>query len=448
MNAAREIKSNAALLAALLLAVLAAAACSQSEAGAETLQPIPAVSEGPAFPIDEAHYSRQVDTVETVNGLLSFSNSGAPGFTAHPTIATAAVLESSEAAPTAWAVYRFPLNTNPELLSIRVNVSPSNFESKYMAMLADFSTGRWQYQGQHLGTDILLPEHFTGLDLTSPGKYCYLALIVVDGKKINVAGIESETTGGGGGEYPIFDQYEDNDSLSECYPITAGQYIASTHDDLVVEMIEIGELQDRWDFYCIDLQAGEHFTATMEYEFVDHFNQPNGTFNDLDILMYVPGVPDDRALDDFNEQWSSFRIYFTNMELVHFVVPATGTYKLGIRGQLIDQFTAPSNAEYVLQTFISPNTYTVSGYITQNEQEVDKKFLVVLTPGNFSGVTSLEAAPHGGYSIPGVPDGTYTMEVRGSAGFNQHDYTYPNTKQVVVSGGNISVSMSIDPFPG
>jgi hypothetical protein len=447
MDAARKFESTA-LLAALLLAVLIAASCSQGQAATETLQSSPGISEGPAFPLDDPHYSRQVDTVETVDGLLSFSNSGAPGFTPHPTISTVAVLESSEAAPTAWAVYRFTLNSNPELLSIKINLHQGNLSSQYLVMLADFASGRWQYQGQHLGTDILLPADYSGFNLVSPGKYCYLALLVIDGKKINVAGIESETTGGGGGEYPIFDQYEDNDTLSTCTPIGPGSYIASTHDDPVVEMLEIGELKDRWDFYCIDLEAGEHFTATMKYEFVNHFDQPNGTFNDLDMLMYVPGVPDDRALDDFHEQWSSYRIYFTNMELVHFVVPATGTYKLGIRGQLIDQFTAPSNAEYVLQTFISPNTHTVSGYITQNDLEVDKKFLVVLTPGNFSGVTSLEAAPHGGYSISGVPDGTYTMEVHGSAGFSQHDYVYPNTKEVVVNGTNVNVSMSIDPFPG
>lgn len=433
---------------ALLLTALHATSCGgASAAGSVDSAPVIQAAAAPAFPLDDPHFSRQVNAIETLDGTQTYSDCGAPGFAVHDTIATVGVLASSEAQPSAWAVYRFPLNNPTDLESIKVTLHQGKLDDYYYVMLADYTSKRWQLVGQKLSTSQVLPADWQGLDITSPAKFVYIAVIVVDGRDINIAGLESSITQGNGGDYPIYDDFEDNDTLDTCYPIGVGSYVASTHDDFVPEMLEIDEAQDHWDFYCIDLNAGEHFTATLEYEYVNHFDQPNGTFNDLDMLMYAPGVMD-LPLDNFNEQWSSIRIYFTNMELVSFVAPGTGTYRIGIRGDLGDQFSADSNAEYVLKTFVSADTHKVSGFITQNEQEPDKKFLVVLTPGNFSGVTSLEAAPHGGYEINGVPDGTYTMEVRGSAAWNQHDYTYPNTKQVVVSGGDVNISMSIDPFPG
>ncbi|MCB1222076.1 MAG: hypothetical protein H7A35_09360 [Planctomycetales bacterium] len=432
-------------LLALLCAALNLASCGSADA---TTAPESASlsADAPSFPLDELHYSRQVNAIETLDGTQAFSDCGAPGFAVHETIPTVSVLTSTVEAPTAWAVYRFPLNNPQDLESIKVNLYQGKLDDYYYVMLADYNSNRWHLVGQKLSTSQVLPADWQGLDITSPAKFVYIAVIVVDGRDINIAGLESSITQGNGGDYPIYDDFEDNDTLDTCYPIGVGSYHASTHDDYVPEMLEIGEAQDHWDFYCIDLTAGDHFTATMEYEFINHFTPPY-TFNDLDILMYAPGVTSD-PLNTFDEQWSSFRIYFTNIELVHFVAPTTGTYRIGIRGDLGDQFTADSNAEYVLNTFISADTHTVSGLISQDEQEPDKKFLVVLTPGNFSAVTSLETAPHGGYQIVGVPDGTYTLEVRGSAGFGQENYTYPNTQQVVVNGGDVNVSLSIDPFPG
>ncbi len=441
----KGICAKLAILPVAGLLALLAASCGGAAASPAPEQTLPAAST-PAFPLDEAHYSRHVNALESVNGVQSFSNVGAPGYSVHPTIATVAVLESSVAVPTAWAVYRFPLNNPADLESIRISLTQSGF-NKYLALLADYNSQRWQVVKETFGTSQILPEDWAGMDPESPGHWCYIAIVVVDGQTINISGLEGTLSESS--TDPIFDDFEDNDTLIDCYPIGVGTYFASTHDDYVPEMAFKGEGKDSWDFYCIDLAAGDHFTATMEYEFVNHFDQPNGPFNDLDVLMYEPGVLDD-PLNTFSEAWSSIRIYFTNMELVHFVAPAGGTYRIGIRGDLGDEFVADSSAEYVLRTFISADTHTVSGLITQNELPVDKKFLVVLTPGNFSSPTSLEFdnPPDGQYSIMGVPDGTYTLSVHGSAAWNQHDYIYPNTKQVVVSGGNVNQSMSIDPYPG
>lgn len=433
------------LLAGMILAMLASACGTASgevpQAGVE----IPAST--PAFPLDEAHYSRHVNAVEAVDGQASFSDIGAPGFSNHPTVAGTAVLASSTEVPTAWAVYRFPLNNPLDLESVKINLFQGKLDDSYYVMLADYSSMRWQMIGQKTGTSQLVPADWTGMDPESPGNWCYIAILVVDNRDINIAGIEATIDDGSGTEYPIFDDFEDNDTLVDCTPIDVGSYLASTHDTYVPEMVEIDEGFDRWDFYCVGLLAGEHFTATMAYEFVDHFNQPNGNFNDLDVLVYEPGVLQD-PLDNFSEQWSSLRIYFTNMEHVHFVAPITGTYRLGIRGDLADQFGSDSNAEYVLNVFKNTSTQTVSGVISQNGTEVDKKFLVVLTPGNFSAVTSLEASPHGEFTIPGVPSGNYTMSVHGSAAWGQHDYVYPNTKEVVVNGTNVTANLDIDSFPG
>jgi hypothetical protein len=79
---------------------------------------------------------------------------------------------------------------------------------------------------------------------------------------------------------------------------------------------------------------------------------------------------------------------------------------------------------------------------------LDKRFCVFLEPGNFNVPTNFDSGQEGKFEIEGVPDGTYTLKVQGSAGFYQTGYVYPETLQVTVAGANVSgKNIEISAFP-
>nr|MDQ3024624.1 hypothetical protein [bacterium] len=73
--------------------------------------------------------------------------------------------------------------------------------------------------------------------------------------------------------------------------------------------------------------------------------------------------------------------------------------------------------------------------------------------GNFNDITWFtgdEGPPEsrGDFVIEGVPDGSYTMYVHGSSGFQQTGWVYSTTKDVVVNGVDVMQDIDIELYSG
>jgi hypothetical protein len=272
----------------------------------------------------------------------------------------------------------------------------------------------------------------------SPGHFAYLAVLVMPGNKINVASLDSQDDDPGGPppDDPIFDAYEDNDALDNCYTLLPGSHFASVHQTLRTDMNDPNEYRDIYDVYCVAIGSGQTLTATLRFEDYDHFWDGTGQRyeNDLDLLFFYPGATS--ILNDFNEQYSSFRIFYYPFEQVTFTASSGADYSLCVMtalGEGVD-----SNALYNLQLFVSDSAYKVSGYLTQNGALPTKTFVAFLEPGNFNAITAFgaEGELDGHFVISGVPDGTYTLKAYTSLAFNPYPYEWPETLEVVVNGGD------------
>jgi hypothetical protein len=391
------------------------------------------------------------ETAPQVNGADYIASSGPPAVVPHPTQSTWVVLDGDQVADqTAWAIWRVTLNPGELPEAVDVNL-PQNGLRRYWIAYADFAGERWQFldtAGNELGLQGASAHIAPGTpgDLLSPNLNMYVAVIVRGGQSpssaINVGYLEAGYMPAGGTD-PIADDYEDNDTLDECYPLPdAGMYHASIHETWRVDMSDPNEFRDKYDFYCIDIPAGKELTVTLRHDAADHFGGQPGGYNDLDLLFY----PESAEVwgEDFIEDDSSMQVFY-GFEQIH-LTGLSGMYKLGVVPDIGDDYA--ENAEYDLGVYFSSSTHSGSGKITQDGASVDKRFSVFLEPGNFNVPTVFDPGHEGEFTIDGVPDGPYTLKVQGSAGDNQTGYVYPESLSVTFSGTNLTgKNLDISLFP-
>jgi hypothetical protein len=380
-------------------------------------------------------------------------DSGAPGAQPEATHADWLRLDATQSGGFAWAIWRIPLTAGFRLEQLDFNIEASGL-NRYWLALADYGSGTWRFvlTGAYptgIQGDQSLVWPTTGLpaepDLHSPGEFAYLACIVEGANKVNVATLDvtDSDPGVGPGEDPIYDQFENNDTLDTYHDLTAGSYRASVHMTNRTDMNDPDEWKDVYDCYRVNVPAGKTLTATLRFEPFDHFwdGVSYRYENDLDMLFFMPGASS--ILNDFVEQYSSLRIWYYQFEQVTYQAGSTQDYPICVMGALGEGVN--SNAEYDLNIFVSDSAYTVSGYLTQQGALPTKKFVVFLEPGNFSDLTAFadEGEQDGHFAIAGVPDGDYTVKVASSFAFYPTPYTWPETAQAQVLAGD-SVGNDID----
>lgn len=446
--------STAGILRNALGALLGAALATACTAGGAELPAAgPPQSALPALPDDGPAFSHAVSVVGSLPGSPAFLDSGAPGASPHATQAAWLTLDAAQSGGFAWAVWQIPLAADIQLQQLDLNLQASGL-NRYWLAVADYTAGSWRFllTGQYpagIQGSQSLSWPGAGLPLEpalhSPGEFAYVACLVTGTNKVNIAslGITNSDPGPGPGDDPIYDLYEDNDTLDSCHPLGPGQTHASVHMSINTEMHDPNEWRDTYDCYCVNVPSGKTLTATLRFEPYDHFwdGVSYRYENDLDLLFYMPGASS--ILNDFVEQYSSLRIWYYQFEQVTYKANATADYPLCVMGALGEG--VPSNAEYDLNIFVSDNAYTVSGYLTQQGALPTKKFVAYLEPGNFSDLTAFgdEGEQDGHFAITGVPDGSYTLKIASSFAFYPAPYTWPETAAVLVSGAD-SVGNDLD----
>jgi hypothetical protein len=411
----------------------------------------------PPLPLDDGPNGNPLRGARAVIGFAGVDrlyDSGS-GVSVNPNNGIWLELDARTAANYAWAVWRLPVPPTDPFELIQVNCATP--AQRYYMAYGDYSRGRWVFyqltqspQG-FAGTFNFDPALLPGgvAALTSPGGFVYLALIAAPANtdKLQVKGLDytiPDEGGGGGGDPPIFDQFEDNDTLDTATLLEPGIYRASIHQSPVIELMSIGELRDYYDCYRVLVPAGKILTATLRHATFDHFG--SGIENDCDLLFYFPGAS--QILNDFDEGLSSVGIWYDPFEQVNFSGGNGSEYFLTVLGDMGEP-GAKTNAEYDLGIFLSDVVYSVSGSITQNSGSLDRDVVVFLEPGNFNANTPVPGnGTPGQFSIQGVPPGTYTLKVHGSARFGPTGYEWPDVLENVVVAGNLSgLSLDIGPNP-
>jgi hypothetical protein len=436
--------------AASLLAVAGCGAlASTAGPGTPGAPPVP-LSSLPPLPLQgRPNVVRVVSDTATLDGYPAFMDSGAPYvYNDAMDFPTWLVLNGRLAGcpDFIWAIWQFPVTIETTIQELRVTLSASTTNTCY-AGVANYDTGMWEFGDETFGTRLLPIPAAGEWVLHSPGGYCYVALVVMKGQAINVSSLVM-TFAGNPPPPPIFDQFEPNDTLTAAYLLTPGSYHASIHETMIPDYG-----QDNYDCYKVSLAAGQHLTATLRFEDYNHFDGPPN-LTDLDLLVCPPGAVD--PLNDFIEAASGLNIHFYPFENGHYVVPSGGDYFIVILGA----YGAWDDAEYVLNVFVNAAAYSVSGTLTQSGGEPTKSLVVFLTtPGetepldysetaNFNALTSMDTAPHGLFTIAGVPDGDYVLKVHSNGGYTEPPYVWPETYPVHVSGGDVSglsVNIGADP---
>jgi hypothetical protein len=400
--------------------------------------------------------ARGTSDLSTVTGANFLLSSGAPAATIHPSQATWLVLDGDQTGSSApaWAVWQLSLAPTDTLQSVTVNMQQIGLR-RYWLAYADFTAQRWSFvQPSDLsplgksGASTVLSTELESM--VSPAGNIYVAVLVLGGQspssKINVEYVEAaySTTG----IDPIADAYEDNDTLDSCATITPGLIHASIHQTPRDDMSDPQEETDPRDIYCIDVPSGHELTVTLRYNVFNHFG--SGVENELDLLYYATGAEDE--YNDFVESESSFNLFFYPFEHIH-VASATGIRKVGVIAEILDG-GIEDDAEYDMYVFVSDETHTVSGTLKQSNMDVTHKFAVFLEPGNFNDITWFPgdegpAESKGDFVIEGVPDGSYTLKVHGSGGYEQPGWVYTTTIPIVVSGGDVqNADINIEPYSG
>jgi hypothetical protein len=436
------------LLCLCLLLVLAACGGSAPDAPAVTSNAYLALKAGQepvyrpfptSLPDESALLARQISAVTSFDGVSRFMDSGV-GVTPNTLNQQWLALDGTVATPASWAIWRFPECTDPPngpFLDFQVFVKFASGQFFYVAY-ADYTANRWVFFDIVNNPDGLLTSFAfnpaslpNGEDsLHSPGGFAYLAILAV-GTNVQVQHMDCTTPEPDPipGTDSIPDQFEDNDTLATCYPLTPGMYHASIHQSNA-EMADQNELRDPIDCYCVDVPAGKTLTATLRHEIWDHFG--SGFENDADLLFYFPGASE--VYNDFDEPLSSTGIFYDPFEQVLFT-NSTGSdmmVSLAVVGE-IGEPGVRTNCEYDLGIFISDVAFRVGGTFTQNNAELDKDVVAYLTGpggvgGNFNINTPVPGSGQPGvFSIPGVPPGTYELHAHGSARFGPQGYVWPET---------------------
>lgn len=421
-----------------LAALLVFAGCQTSAPPAD---PTPAHAALPALPDDGPGWSKYLATTTfTVPGTATYSTSGEPGVAESAGWLT---MDGDQAGEMAWAIWQFPLPEETSVEDIAINLQQSGF-NEYWVLWADYDQGRWVPDAEKArkGSGPVYPP----AGVRSPGNYVYMAIVVLPGYKINIDTLEFTHDGTPPSTDPIFDQFEDNDDTETATPLDPGLYRASIHETIRIDMSDPNEYKDYWDFYKIHVDAGKHLTVTMRFEVFNHFLDPL-SFNDLDLLFFHG--PTQNPLNDFDQDLSSYRTYYQAFEQVDYDATAGGDRYIGIRGDFGDIQSPDNNAEYDLGVYVSDAVYTVSGAVTQGGETPAWDHIVFLEPGNFNAVTPYDPLS-GTFTIPGVPNGTYTLKVastsRSSAG--PYDYVWDQTQEVTVNNGNVGgIIIDIGPDP-
>jgi len=434
----------ASLLAVAGCGALASTAGSGAPPVSLSSLPLLPMNGGPAVP-------RTASDTATLDGYPAFLDSGVPYVAQHDPIEFPTWLMLDATALPAgqdfiWAVWQFTLTPDRAIEEIRLNLSQSGANKCY-AGLANYHTGMWEFGDETFGTRLLPIPAAGEWVLHSPDGYCYVAVVVMAGQKLNVSSLQL-TQSSIPPPPPIFDQFEPNDTLATAYLLTPGSYHASIRETMIQPYG-----QDNYDCYKVSLTAGQHLTATLRFEDYNHFDGPPN-LSDLDLLICPPGAVD--PLNEFIESASGLNIQFYPFENGHYVVPSGGDYFIVILGA----YGAWDDAEYVLNVFVSDAAYSVSGTLTQLGAPPDKSLVVFLTKegeaeppdfsetANFNALTSMDTSPHGLFTITGVPDGDYTLKVHSNGGYTEPPYVWPETYPVTVSGGDVSglsVNIGADP---
>jgi len=410
----------------------------------------------PSLPQD-AHLAgpiRQVLSVNSYDGADRFTNS-VGGVSVNQNNGWWLELDATTANPYAWAMWRLAADAVEPFTTFRINCGTPSM--RYYVIYADYARNRWMFYTPQVGLGLSFagtieidPASLPGGEsvLHSPGGFAYIALIAVPANsgKLQVKGIDVTIPGGDPlpGEDPIYDQFENNDTLATCTPLTQGMFKASIHQRYTLGMQLDGEERDYFDCYCVNVPVGKTLTATLRHETFDHFG---GVENDADLLFYFPGASN--IGNDFDETLSSTGIFYDPFEQVNFVAPADGDYLLTVIGDNSEPGVR-TNAEYDLGIFISDAVYDVSGTITQGGNPLTTDVVAFLKPGNFNVNTPVPPAGVGGsFTIKGVPPGTYTLWVHGTARYGPTGYVYPEHKQdIEVLNANVTgIELEIGPNP-
>jgi hypothetical protein len=428
----------------LLTALLTLASCGARNASVPADSAFPAIGK-----LDSI--SRNVSDIATVNGVDYIASSGVPSAQPHPTQPSWLVLDGDAATGVStWAIWRVSLTAGetPQFIDISL---PQTYPNRYWLAYADFAAERWVFldaAGNPLGRQGA-PPSIQPTDpsvLLSPNLNMYVAILVMPTQKVNVAYLEANYSPVVFPD-PIFDDFEDNDDLENCYELSGpGMYRASIHETPRDDMNDPNEREDSRDIYCVNVPAGSELTVTMRHDLLNYFSDFGE--QELDLLYYPPGALD--KYDDFSESLSSLNLRYYPFEQIH--ITSSGTQTFGVVAEVGDFYD--DDAEYEMNVFISADTHEVSGIVKQGGQAATKKFVAFLTPGNFNDVTWFhedEGLPEsvGAFLIKGVPDGEYTLHVMGGAGFGEGEWIYDQTLPVSVAGGNVTdVLIDIEPYAG
>ncbi len=453
-----RLRSGLAVLCASLLACGMPAVlggCGGTTAGAPEAASIARAL--PALPQDGPATLHRVSAASILSGYPAHLDSGAPNVAQHATIPEVLTLDSTSLNEAAreftWAIWRLQLSAGVSVDDIKVTTYKSGTQPFY-AGVANYGAGLWQLeQIQVNGASLNLPPE---IELHSPGESVYIAIVVMAPQIINVQALDITTSGGTGND-PIFDAFEPNDPITAPWHMEPGYYHASIHETFIPEMGG----RDKWDFYTVTLGANQSLTATLDYEAYDHLWAPGGewltpNYNDLDVLIYPPGS--ELPYDDFIEDASGLNIYYYAADQ-GFKANISGDYIIGILGDVSDPFNVvDNNAEYDLGIYVSDATHTVSGKLTHDGADIDKSYLVYLeytvpvdgNRGFFNALATIDTAPHGKFSIRGVPDGEYRLWVRSSGAFYPypvHPYVWQQWEPVSVAGADVTANINIEGEP-
>ena len=418
------------------LCLALASGCGGSGSGPALHTDAPAAGGLPALPADGPYFSRTVSDVTTQTGADRLSNS-AVGTAPMVGDANSLTLDGTAAGEFAWAIWCFPLTPTTEIAQFSITPKQSG-QNKYFYAYADYAQNRWVYSAEKSGGTSFAPTDQAALH--SAGEFAYIAILVGAGNTVNIAEIAMDATGPPP-EYAIFDQFEDNDTSQTAWPLDPGLYRASIHETYNLNMPG-GEYTDVWDFYQIQLAAGQTLVYTMRFEPYDHFwaysiEYPAPNFNDLDVLFYLG--PTNYPLDDFIEANSSTRIYYDSFEQGSYTANAQRSVILGILGDINIADPTDANAEYYLGIMIGTALHEVSGSLKMDGAVPDRDLVAFLEPGNFNFVTALPGnGTPGDFTIPGVPDGTYTLRACVTARFPPFSHFFDASLPVTVDGGDVS----------
>jgi hypothetical protein len=405
----------------------------------------------PALPADAALAGRQLSSIGSYDGVSRYTDS-LTGISPNPNNNQWLVMDGSLSAPAAWAIWRFPVSPDGPFQSFQLNVKPG---SHYYLLYGNYARQRWSFfdlaahpDGQ-TGSISLNPALLPGGEtvLHSPGGFAYFAVLAI-GQEVQVKGFDvtTPTPDPPPGTNAIEDQFEDNDSLGDCWPLTPGLYHASIHQS-AAQMADVNETRDAIDCYCVDVPAGQTLTLTLRHEAFDHFG--SGLVSDCDILFYTDPAASS-VYNDFNEDASSTGIYYDPFEQVNWLndTGADQTMKFAITGD-ISEPGVRNNDEYDLGVYVGASVYHVSGTITAEGHALDADVVAFLEPGNFNANTPVpgEGTP-GIFSIVGVPPGTYTLRVHSSARLSAAGYEWPEYLDGIAVTVNEVSGLTLDVGPG